>query len=63
MDKEKESLNDELRNCKANLLKFAEEKKEWEKEKLLLTENVKVLKHKNEELEKEIKEKGKEPKV
>ena len=45
------------------MLKFTDEKKEWENEKFLLTENVKVLKQKYEELEKEMEEKGKEPKV
>ena len=31
LEKEKETLTDELSNCKANLLKFVEEKKEWKK--------------------------------
>ena len=31
LDKEKDILNDELRNCKDKILKFADEKKEWEK--------------------------------
>ena len=52
LEKEKEVLNDELSNCKDKILKFANEKKEWEKEKLLMTENLNVLKHKNDEMEK-----------
>ena len=46
LEKEKEVLNDELSNCKEKLLKFAEEKRGWEKGKVLLTKNVKDLKQK-----------------
>ena len=48
---------------KSKLFKFTEEKKEWEKEKVILIENKKVLKQKHDELEKKIEEKGKEPEV
>ena len=44
VEKERETLNNELNDCKAKLLKLAEEKKEWEKEKLVLIVNEKVLK-------------------
>ena len=54
-------MNDELNNCKAKILKFIEEKREWEKERVLLIENEKALKQKQIELEKEVNEKGKEP--
>ena len=52
MEKEKETLNDELDDCKAKILKFVEEKKQWEKDMGLLVENVKDLKNKQEEMEK-----------
>ena len=47
LEKGKETLNDELSNCKANILKFANDKKEWEKGNIILIENVKVLIRKN----------------
>ena len=56
-------MNDELRNDKANLLKFEEEKKQREKEGVLLIENEKDLKKKQDDLENEVNEKGKETEV
>ena len=50
-----------MNDCKAKLLKFVEEKKLWEKDMGLLVENVKDLKNKQEEMEKELNQKGKEP--
>ena len=63
MEKEKETLNDELNNCKAKLLKYDEEKKQWEKERVSLAKNIKKLKQKHAELEKEVNEKEREPQV
>ena len=60
LEKERETLNNELNDCKYKLLKFVEEKKEWEKEKFILIENEKVLKQKQGVLEKEIEEINKE---
>ena len=54
MEKGKETLHDELSDCKDKTLNFVDEKMEWEKEKLLLMENVKVLIEKQSVLEKEI---------
>ena len=55
--RKEETLNGELSNCKAKLLKFEEEKKEREKERVLLIENEKALKKNKAELEMEINEK------
>ena len=63
LEKEKETLNDELSNCKAKLMKFVEEKREWEKQRVMLRDNVKALKQKQAKLEKEVNEKGKESEV
>ena len=63
LEKEKDTLNDELNNCKEKLSKFVEENKEWEKERILLTDNEKTLKQKQAELEKKVNEKEKEPEV
>ena len=48
----KEMLTDELSDCKAKLLNFVDERKEWDKEKSLLVEDVKALKEKQYVLEK-----------
>ena len=48
----KELLADELSDNKEKILKIVAEKKEWEKEKYLLVENVNVLKEKQTILEK-----------
>ena len=57
LEKEKETLNAELNDCKAKLLKFVEEKKQWEIDISLMVENEKALKEKQAELEKELNEK------
>ena len=48
LEKEKETLNDELNDCKEKLLKFDDEKKQWEIDMNLLVENEKTLKKKKE---------------
>ena len=63
LEKEKETLNSELNDCKAKILKFVEEKKQWERDMSLMVENKKSLKEKQAELEKELNEKGKDPKL
>ena len=60
MEKEKETLTGELNDYKAKLLKFAEEKKQWERDMSLLVESEKTLKWKYDELEKKLQEKEKE---
>ena len=52
-----------MHNCKETLLKYDEEKKQWEKERVPLIENIKTLKQKQEELEKEVNEKERENEV
>ena len=59
----KETLNDELNDCKAKILKFSQDKKLWEKDIFLLIENEKTLKRKQEELEKELNENEKDPDI
>ena len=63
LEKEKETLNDELNDCKEKILKFVGEKKQWERDMSLLVENEKYLKKKQVELEKELNEKGKDPEL
>ena len=46
LERDKYLLIDELSNCKAKFLKFVDERKEWEKGKSLMVEDVKVLKEK-----------------
>ena len=58
MEKEKDVLNDQLNDCKEKLLKFVEEKKQWEKDRVHLIENEKYLKEKQVDLERKIKIKG-----
>ena len=53
LEKEKELLANEPSDSKEKLLKIADEKKEWEKEKTLLIEKNNVLKEKQYVLEKE----------
>ena len=48
MEKEKETLNNELNDWKENILKFVEEKKQWERDMGQLVENEKALKKKQE---------------
>ena len=50
MEKEKETLTGELNDCKENLLKFVEEKKQWERDMSLLVESEKDIKDKQDEL-------------
>ena len=44
-------------------MKFAEEKKQWERDKSLFVENEKALKEKQDKFEKELNEKFKEPEL
>ena len=46
LEKEKETLTSELNDCKEKLLKFAKEKKQWERDMSLLVESEKTLKDK-----------------
>ena len=57
LEKEKETLTGELNGCKEKLLKFAEEKKQWERDMSLLVESAKALKDKKYELENKLQEK------
>ena len=59
MEKEKETLTGELNDCKEKLLKFVEEKKNWERDMSLLVEIEKDLKDKHDELEKKLRGKEK----
>ena len=63
LEKENDTLNNELNDYKYKILNFVEEKKEWEKDNFLLIENEKVLKQNHGVLEKEIEERKKEPEV
>ena len=51
-EKEKETLNTELIDCKSKLLKHEEKEKHWEKDAKLMIENEKDLKVKLETKEK-----------
>ena len=61
-EKEKETLNTELIDCKAKLLKLEEKEKQWEKDAKLLMENEKDLKTKLAAREKQLQEKCEEVK-
>ena len=52
-----------MTDCKVKLLKFEEKEKQWEKYTRLWVENENILKSKQVELEKELKEKNKEQEV
>ena len=56
-EKERETLNIELTDCKAKLLKLEEKEKQWEMDAKLLKESEKQLKAKLAEKEKELEEK------
>ena len=60
MEKEKESLNNEMIDCKAKLLKLAEKEKQWKKYMTLVVESEKSLKIKYGEMERKSQEKDKE---
>ena len=59
VEKEKEGLSNELTDCKAKLLKFAEKEKQWKIDMTLVVENEKTLKIKYDEMEKKLQEKEK----
>ena len=59
-EKEKESLSQELNDCKAKLLKAVGEQIQWEKEKVFLIAKIDVLNENQLVLEKGIEEKQKD---
>ena len=56
IEKEKESLDNELINCKAILLKYEEKDKQWEKDAELWAEKENIFGEKKAELEREVQE-------
>ena len=60
IEKEKESLNNELTDCKDKLLKFVDKEKQWQKGMALVVESEKTMKEKFDEMERKLQEKEKE---
>ena len=60
IEKEKENLNNQLTDCQAKLLKFADKKNQWKKYMALVVESEKAMKEKFEEIEIKLQEKEKE---
>ena len=60
MEKGKESLNNQLTDCKAKLLKFVDKEKQWKKDMALAVESEKTMKEKIDETERNLQEKEKE---
>ena len=46
IEKEKENLNNQLTDCQANLLKFADKENQWQKDTALVVESEKSMKEK-----------------
>ena len=60
IEEEKEKLNNELLDCKAKLLKFADREKQWHEDMDLVVETEKNMKEKFEDMEKKLQDKEKE---
>ena len=54
IEKEKEGLKNELMDCKARLLKFADNEKQWQRDIDLVVEREKALKGKYDEMERKL---------
>ena len=57
LEKDKDSLNGKLTDCQAQLLKFVEKQKQWQKNMTLIVESEKALKNKADDLDKRLQEK------
>ena len=57
IDKEKESLNNEITDCKSKLLKFVDKEKKWHKDMTLVVESEKTMKQNFNEMERKLQEK------
>ena len=60
IEKEKESMNNELTDCKAKLLKFVDKEKHWKKYMNMVVESEKTMKQNFDEMERKLQEKEKE---
>ena len=54
LEKERESLNDKLTDCQAQLLKFTQKEKQLQSDMPLIIESEKALKSKLDELDKKL---------
>ena len=60
MEEEKENMKNELLECKAKLLQFADKEKQWQKDMDLVAKSEKILKGKHDEIERKLQEREKE---